>query len=89
MQLAVDDAAVAAAPLVDPQPLTVIMIHDFAAVRGGAERVALTEAAGLARRGHRVTFVAGNGLAPGPAPHAPDPQRPTPGTPDTGSVPPR
>ena len=61
MQLALDDAPGATAPLVGTRPLTVIMIHDFAAVRGGAERVALTEAAGLARRGHRVTFVAGNG----------------------------
>jgi glycosyltransferase involved in cell wall biosynthesis len=41
--------------------LSVIVINDFAATTGGADKVALTEAAGLARRGYRVAFVAGHG----------------------------
>lgn len=43
--------------------LNVIVVNDFAAVTGGADRVAVTEAAGLAGRGHRVTVVAGHGQA--------------------------
>jgi glycosyltransferase involved in cell wall biosynthesis len=42
------------------EPLEVIVINDRAAVRGGCDRVALGEAAGLARRGHRVTLIAGS-----------------------------
>jgi glycosyltransferase involved in cell wall biosynthesis len=42
-------------------PLDVIMINDFVELTGGTDRVALAEAAGLARRGHRVTLVAGHG----------------------------
>ena len=41
--------------------LSVLIINDFADVTGGTARVALAEAAGLARRGHRVTLVAGHG----------------------------
>jgi glycosyltransferase involved in cell wall biosynthesis len=41
--------------------LTVIVVNDFAAITGGSDRVALAEAAGLARRGHRVTLIAGHG----------------------------
>ncbi len=41
--------------------LGVIIINDFAAVVGGVERVAISEAAGLAERGHRVTLLAGQG----------------------------
>jgi glycosyltransferase involved in cell wall biosynthesis len=43
------------------RPFAVILVHDFAAIKGGAERVAVGEAAGLARRGHRVTMIAGHG----------------------------
>lgn len=45
--------------------LSVIVINDFASVTGGTAKVALASAAGLARRGHHVTLVAGQG-APGP-----------------------
>lgn len=45
----------------DEQRLAVIVVNDFAAVAGGSDKVAIAEAAGLARRGHRVTLVAGNG----------------------------
>jgi glycosyltransferase involved in cell wall biosynthesis len=41
--------------------LSVIVINDFAGVTGGSDRVALAEAEGLARRGHRVTLIAGQG----------------------------
>lgn len=37
------------------------MLNDFATLTGGSDRVALAEAAGLARRGHRVTLIAGHG----------------------------
>lgn len=40
--------------------LDVVVINDRAAVRGGTDRVALSEAVGLARRGHRVTLIAGS-----------------------------
>jgi glycosyltransferase involved in cell wall biosynthesis len=43
--------------------LTVVVINDFASVTGGADRVALAEARGLAQRGHRVTLIAGQGGA--------------------------
>jgi glycosyltransferase involved in cell wall biosynthesis len=43
------------------KPLNVIIVNDFASITGGADKVALTEAAGLARRGHRVTLLAGRG----------------------------
>ncbi len=43
------------------QRLHVIVVNDFAAVTGGLDRVALAATAGLARRGHRVTLVAGHG----------------------------
>lgn len=46
---------------VDEHPLAVIVVNDFAEVVGGTDAVALAEAAGLARRGHRVTLVAGQG----------------------------
>ncbi len=51
----------------DPQhpeadrPLSVVIVNDFATITGGADRVALAEAVGLARRGHRVTLIAGQG----------------------------
>jgi glycosyltransferase involved in cell wall biosynthesis len=45
----------------NPGALSVIVVNDFAEVRGGTDRVALDEAAGLARRGHRVTLIAGAG----------------------------
>jgi glycosyltransferase involved in cell wall biosynthesis len=48
------------------RPLSVVVVNDFATITGGSDRVALTEAAGLARRGHRVTLIAGHG--------EPDPQ---------------
>jgi glycosyltransferase involved in cell wall biosynthesis len=41
--------------------LSVIVLNDFAEVRGGTDHVALEEAAGLACRGHRVTLIAGAG----------------------------
>lgn len=47
-------------PGIGGDPLEVIVINDRAAVRGGCDRVALSEAAGLARRGHRVTLIAGS-----------------------------
>jgi glycosyltransferase involved in cell wall biosynthesis len=57
----------------DPQPrrpgdsrLSVVVVNDFATITGGSDRVALAEAVGLARRGHRVTLIAGHG--------EPDPQ---------------
>lgn len=43
------------------QQIELIVINDRATVRGGSDRVALSEAAGLARRGHRVTLIAGFG----------------------------
>jgi len=43
------------------RPLTVVVINDFASVTGGSDRVALAEAQGLARRGHEVTLLAGQG----------------------------
>ena len=42
-------------------PTHVVVINDFAGVTGGTDRVALTEAAELARRGHEVTLIAGHG----------------------------
>lgn len=39
----------------------VIIVNDFAFVNGGASRVAITEAATLARRGHEVVFFAAVG----------------------------
>jgi glycosyltransferase involved in cell wall biosynthesis len=47
-------------------PLTVVLVNDFATIAGGTDQVALGEAAGLAQRGHRVTLVSGSGK--------PDPQ---------------
>lgn len=44
-----------------PGSLAVVVVNDFAEVRGGTDRVALDEAAGLARRGHRVTLISGAG----------------------------
>jgi glycosyltransferase involved in cell wall biosynthesis len=41
--------------------LSVLVLNDFASVAGGTDAVALAEAAGLARRGHRVTLMAGTG----------------------------
>lgn len=41
--------------------LTVIVVNDFAAVAGGTDAVAIAEACGLARRGHRVTLLTGHG----------------------------
>jgi glycosyltransferase involved in cell wall biosynthesis len=41
--------------------LSVVVINDFAGVTGGSDRVALAEAEGLARRGHQVTLIAGQG----------------------------
>lgn len=41
--------------------LNVYVISDFAGSTGGAERIAVLEAEGLARRGHRVTLLAGHG----------------------------
>lgn len=46
--------------------LNIIIVNDFAEVTGGADKVALTEAAGLAARGHQVTVLAGHGK-PDPA----------------------
>lgn len=43
--------------------LRVVVINDFASVTGGSDRVALAEAEGLARRGHDVTVIAGQGEA--------------------------
>jgi glycosyltransferase involved in cell wall biosynthesis len=43
------------------RPLSLIIINDFAASIGGTDRVAVTEAAGLAGRGHQVTLVVGDG----------------------------
>jgi glycosyltransferase involved in cell wall biosynthesis len=54
MQLEADDRT-------NGGPLDVVVINDFAGITGGSDRVALAEAAGLARRGHRVTVVAGQG----------------------------
>ena len=45
----------------DAGPLSVIIINDFASVAGGTDAVALAEAAGLARLGHRVSLVVGQG----------------------------
>src|SRR5947209_7774857 len=42
-------------------PLSVVVINDFASVTGGSDRVALAEAEGLAQRGHQVTLLAGQG----------------------------
>jgi glycosyltransferase involved in cell wall biosynthesis len=50
----------------DDRPLSVVVVNDFATITGGSDRVALAEAVGLARRGHRVTLIAGHGK--------PDPQ---------------
>lgn len=35
--------------------MKIVLLNDFGSVRGGADQVALSEAAGLARRGHAVT----------------------------------
>jgi glycosyltransferase involved in cell wall biosynthesis len=43
------------------RPLGVLIVNDYAAPAGGTDTVALAEAAGLARRGHRVTLLAGSG----------------------------
>jgi glycosyltransferase involved in cell wall biosynthesis len=51
----------AAAPQRGGEPLDVIVLNDFATVAGGTDQVALAEACGLARRGHRVTLLAGAG----------------------------
>jgi glycosyltransferase involved in cell wall biosynthesis len=51
----------AGASLGDERPLAVIVINDFAGILGGTDGVAIAEAAGLARRGHRVTLIAGQG----------------------------
>jgi glycosyltransferase involved in cell wall biosynthesis len=45
----------------DRTPLNVVIVNDSAAATGGSERVAVAEASGLARRGHRVTLIAGDG----------------------------
>ena len=44
-----------------PEALDVIVLNDFATIAGGTDQVALAEASGLARRGHRVTLLAGAG----------------------------
>ena len=41
----------------EPATVNVIVINDNAQVNGGAAKVAIQEAAGLAERGHRVYFV--------------------------------
>jgi len=41
-----------------PERLTILIVNDFAHVNGGAAEVALSSAAGLARRGHKVSLVA-------------------------------
>jgi glycosyltransferase involved in cell wall biosynthesis len=46
--------------------LAVLVVNDFASAAGGTDVVALSEAAALARRGHRVTLLAGDGV-PDPA----------------------
>jgi glycosyltransferase involved in cell wall biosynthesis len=43
------------------EPLTVIVVNDFATVSGGTDAVAIAEARGLAQRGHRVTLLTGHG----------------------------
>lgn len=43
------------------RPSHIVIVNDFAHVRGGADRVALSSAAGLAEAGHRVTFFAAVG----------------------------
>src|SRR5947209_15731520 len=45
----------------DRDVLTAFIVNDFAVPTGGSDRVALAEAVGLARRGHRVTLIAGHG----------------------------
>ncbi len=47
--------------LADEATLQVIIVNDFATVVGGVEKIATTEAVGLAERGHRVTLVVGHG----------------------------
>lgn len=44
-------------------PLHVIVVNDRASPLGGASKVAVTSAIGLARRGHRVTLLAAQGPA--------------------------
>jgi glycosyltransferase involved in cell wall biosynthesis len=48
-------------PLTASEPLNVIVINDSATISGGADKVALAEAVGLARLGHQVTLIAGHG----------------------------
>src|SRR5258707_1444221 len=50
-------------PMATPESgrVHVIVVHDSAPTTGGSSRVALAEAIGLARRGHRVTLIAGSG----------------------------
>lgn len=45
-------------PSRDPVKLNVIFLNDTAYVNGGAAKVAIMEANGLAERGHHVTFIA-------------------------------
>jgi glycosyltransferase involved in cell wall biosynthesis len=48
-----------------PEPLDVVVINDFAHIRGGSDRAALESAVGLARAGHRVLlFTAVGPVAP-------------------------
>lgn len=60
-------------------PLDVIVVNDHASCEGGAARVALTQALALARRGHRVAFLAAQASAdsPGRAGPLPDAAVPT------------
>ena len=46
---------------VGAESLAVVVINDLATVTGGGDTVALAEAEGLARKGHRVTLLAGSG----------------------------
>lgn len=39
-----------------PEQLNIIIVNDFLAVNGGASKIAVTEAVGLAKSGHAVTF---------------------------------
>jgi glycosyltransferase involved in cell wall biosynthesis len=55
MQLEADREA----PMAAHGVLEVIVLNDFPAIAGGTDAVAIAEAAGLARRGHRVTMVTG------------------------------
>jgi len=46
---------------VKPKTLDILLLNDFAHVNGGAAQVAISEATGLAERGHRVSFLAAVG----------------------------